>query len=140
MENAAVRTSHKPVADDSGTIHGKLPISSPEPTQVWIGKFIKDGTTIAGFAASASGPFYRGGIEWTTDSTEYGMFLSFQFLPGVSEVDCDDLLYSPVVGATQQMSVPPKKHSYDFFVTFDTGDRHDPKIIVTPITMPDPNC
>lgn len=140
MENAAHHHSHTHAADDSGTISGKLPLTAEQPTEVWIGMFTKGGETIAGFAASSSGPFYRGGIEWSPSSSEYGLFVTFALMPGVDEIDCDDLLYSPVGNATQLLAIPPQKGSYDFNVTFTSGAKHDPKIVVTPITMPDPNC
>lgn len=140
MEHAAAHDSRQPVADDSGTVHGKLPLSTNQPTQVWVGKFTKSGQTISGFADNTNGPFYRGGVDWSPSSSEYGLFITFVLMSGVAEVDCANLLYSPVVNTTQLMSVPPAKKSYDFNVTFDTGEKHDPKIIVTPITMPDPDC
>jgi hypothetical protein len=131
--------------DDTGTVDGTLLIETNNPVTVLIAKFVENGKTVAGFAASPSGPFYRGGVHWKIQPDDYALFINFQFMPGVKSVDCDDLLYSIPYGALAQnqfLSVPPPvdvEVKYDFFVDFTTGERHDPKILVTPITTA-PGC
>jgi hypothetical protein len=119
---------------------GTLGIKTSLPSTVYVKAYPQTGTpTIAGFGMSQSGTFYKDGIEWQSNG-EYAMFITFVLLPGVASVDCADLPYSPTYGATQInqdlciLKAAPK--TYDFYVRFPGGTRHDPKIVVTPPSLP----
>lgn len=120
--------------------HGKLKLEGNEPTTVYVAEFIVDHEHVPGFGFAAEGDFFRG-IKWRC-GTKFAMFVTFAFLPGVVGIDCDELSYSAVYDTTQKrqmLAMPPvpKKTKYAFFVTFGAGIRHDPQIIVTPITGDD---
>lgn len=96
--------------------------------------------TYSAYGLTRHGDFYKGGISWQNGG-DFGKFITFHFLPGVKSVECDGLPYSPVSAETQQLCIlPVAPASYPFTVFFTPGGSHDPQIVVTPPSLPDPTA
>ena len=102
---------------------------------------------VAGFSLSSStlpsNTFYTGGLVWNFYSSGpnavYSMFVTFVFLsstPANTEISCQNLSYSDLYagGTNQMLCIPPSANTYTFSVNFGNGNKHDPQIVVTPIT------
>jgi len=125
----------------AGTLQrGKLKLPGDEPATVYVAPFTISNITVGGFGLTADGDFYEGGLKWKSGK-EFSKFITFILLPGIKAIDCDELAYSPVIDSseTQLLAIMhvAQKMSYQFYVKFPDGSRHDPKIIVTPITHTD---
>jgi len=142
MENLAQRVKieaneHGAVSDVQ-TQSGPLVLSGDQPAAVYVQPYVdNNGKTIAIFGATSTGTFFTGGLSWQCGS-EYSLFISFNFMTGVTGMECDapiPLPYSPVAtnGQSQCMAMPPVPGTYKFYVTFSSADAHDPKIVITPI-------
>jgi hypothetical protein len=56
--------------------------------------------------------------------------------PDGTEISCKNLYYSDIYteGTYQLLCIPPGANTYAFTVKFSNADKHDPQIVVTPIT------
>jgi hypothetical protein len=133
---------HQPALN--APLPGTLPLPGSLPVTVYVKYYrASPNTEIAGFGAHQHGPFYGGGITWpTTPDGEYAKFITFDFPPEVSEITCEGLFYSVPFSAhptKQDLCIVPlvggTSMSYNFTVRFKSGNKHDPQIIVTPITV-----
>lgn len=141
MTNLTTQTDDGKHEDSSHTSQspGMLVLTGNSPTKIYVNAKPHNNPTTAGFSTERHGTFFTDGISWQSDG-EFGMFVTFHFLHGVSGVDCDGLPYSPVTAPTQMLAIlPAAPVSYGFTVTFSNGVRHDPEIVVTPPSLPDPN-
>jgi hypothetical protein len=125
---------------------GALLISGLLPVTVHVKYYAASTTTeeTVGFGLHKHGSFFGDGIEWpTTADGDYAKFVTFELPPEVSKITCEGLFYSEHFAATprkQDLCIVPLVGSigktYPFMVHFTSGTLHDPKIIVTPITLP----
>lgn len=104
------------------------------PQTIYVTAVSQSTGPIAAFASQDSGPFFTEGFSWAFD--DHPLFVTFVFLAGVAGVKCKNLHHSACFDGKQHMCIPANKAEYDFDVVFSSGDLHDPKIIVTPITNP----
>ena len=116
---------------------GLLLLTGDDPVTV----FVKQDplTKHAVFASKADGTYFAGGISWTSGPTN-ALFVTFSMTPPVSGIECE-LPYSVPYEADHSkldlclLPVSEAKVMYQFFVNFSDGTpRHDPVIIITPIT------
>jgi hypothetical protein len=114
---------------------------------VWVQSY-DDGTRLfAQFGPTANGPWYNHGIKWKCPKDiDESMFITFH-LVNVVAVDCDaPVLYSQPFeascGVDQYCAVPPSNTEvvYHCRVELSHWTYIDPKIVVTPITEPDPDA
>ena len=117
---------------------GLLTIPGGAPITLYINAKRSGDVFIAGFGLTSHGPFYTGGVTWSSVG-EYAMFVKFHFLKHVTGIDCDALPYSPVYSGKQDLCIlAAAPATYPFYVYFDDNTRHDPQIIVTPPSDPKP--
>ncbi|MEO7736068.1 MAG: hypothetical protein ABIY55_34240 [Kofleriaceae bacterium] len=117
---------------------GRLKLSGNQPITIYVAPFVVGGVNVGGFGIAAAGDFYQDGIKWKC-GLEYSMFVTLTLLPGIAGVDCDELPYSVITDASQLLAIGRAAHKtkYHCYIKFPDGSRHDPKIIVTPITQTD---
>jgi hypothetical protein len=120
-------------SNDPGILH----LTGNQSQKVYVSQVSEGNTPLAGFALDPSGPFYTGGIEWQSGE-DFSKFITFVFAPGIVQINCE-LPYSAPYGLNNSNQdlclyrVVDAGVTYQAFVTFGSGARHDPRIIVTPI-------
>jgi len=141
MKNLAQEGESEPkenlAASDSQLSSHLLRLTGNQPVPVYVQPYTDGTKTKASFASSSTGKFHKGGLTWKRDA-EYSLFVNFIFLPSgnitITGLDCEaPLLYTPVMNSVNQScAIQPVVGTYKFYVSFSTGERHDPQIVVTP--------
>src|SRR4051812_31864838 len=100
---------------------GLLILEGNNPVHVFVKSIVQHNVTIPAFSLGKHETWYTGGITWASDG-EFAKFIKFEFMHGVTGVDCDLLPYSAVFGNHQQhqdlclLAIAPA--TYDFTVSF----------------------
>lgn len=140
-QQPATEATGRPGFSDVDVDQSKLlPLEGTTPLTVYVrGATDANGKQIAEFSSSSdpNAEWFSGGMSWVSDR-EHALFIVFSFIAPVTGVECD-LPYSPVYGpdlTSQDMCILPVRNAkviWKFWVTFANNQRHDPKILVTPI-------
>jgi hypothetical protein len=121
---------------------GYLVLEDPNPQHVWIKLYNHGGTPSVGFARHVDGTYHAEGVKWKCPmNSEFAKFVTFVLTTGLTDVDCEDLWYSPTgsdgADTKQSMCILPanEETTYHFIVNSDANGALpiDPKIVVTPL-------
>jgi hypothetical protein len=119
---------------------GCLPLPGDGQTMVYVIRVPNVLPATAAFGLHQSGNFYTGGITWANRS-RFAKFVIFHVLRGVERVYCDQLPYADVKSQHQQLAIlATSPASYSFTVKFTDGEPHDPQIVVTLPSLPEPTA
>jgi hypothetical protein len=112
-----------------------VPISVPPKKPVIYVMAIEGTPDTAGFSLSEKGPFAEGGVVFVFAKPQT-ITATWVLGAGISKLSSPDLEFSSVVKGEQTLtlsSTPGQGQLLPFFVHFDSGEQHDPQVVITPI-------
>lgn len=103
------------------------------PKTVYV-KFVETpGGPAAGFGLTVDGQFFTEGMIWRPDHTAtWALFINFEFVRGIRDVQGERILLSAPSETAQDCALAAVAGDYPFFVQLSSGELHDPKIIISP--------